>query len=50
MLSATSNGVGVNVRLSGDGRSVYVNQGIDTPLRQQHRHQTNNGKNKKGTP
>jgi hypothetical protein len=37
LLSATSNGVGVNVRLVGYGLSVSRYQGIYTPLRQQHR-------------
>jgi hypothetical protein len=44
LLSATSNGVGVNVRLIWEwmdrlckGLSIPRNQGIYTPLRQQHR-------------
>ena len=37
LLLATSNGVGMNVRLVGYGLSVSRYQGIFTPLRQQHR-------------
>jgi hypothetical protein len=37
LLLATSNGVGVNVRLVGYGLSISIYQGIYTPLRQQHR-------------
>jgi hypothetical protein len=37
LLSATSNGVGVNVRLVGYVLFVSRYQGIYTPLRQQHR-------------
>ncbi len=44
LLSATSNGVGVNVRLVGYGLSISRYQGIYTPLQQQHRCQTNNVK------